>query len=73
MNLAGIVEKEVATYRYGAPITIYDIIVGAEADGYDMTNVRGRDIAIHLQRICDSAEGPYGERDRRSYYRRVPA
>lgn len=73
MTLAEIVEKEVASYRFGAPITVYDIRVGAEADGYDISAYSNREIAQHLVRTCDIKAGPYGEKDRRSYYRRATA
>ena len=73
MNLREIVEYEVGTYRFGAPITVYDIRVGAEADGIDISGHTNREIAQHLARICEAAVGPYGIKDRRSYYRRATA
>ena len=73
MNLRDIVEYEVGTYRFGAPITVYDIRVGAEADGYDLSGHSNKSIAWHLSRICEATAGPYGVKDRRSYYRRATA
>lgn len=73
MNLRDIVEYEVGTYRFGAPITVYDIRVGAEADGFDLTGHSNRTIARHLASICETTAGPYGVKDRRSYYRRATA
>ncbi len=72
-RLHEIVEREVASYRYGAPITVYDIIVGATADGIDISEYSGKQISCALARICDSRPGPYGDKDRRSFYRRATA
>jgi hypothetical protein len=71
-ELLGIIEKEVATFRYGAPITIYDIRVVAEVDGHDLSKWDGRSIGIALAKICEVRDGPYGRRDYRSFYRRCP-
>lgn len=68
--LREVVEKEVATFRRGAPITTYDIRIVAAADGYDLTPYSNRQIGAMLGSVCRSAEGPHGPHDRRSFYRR---
>ena len=50
--LREVVEKEVATFRRGAPITTYDIRVVAEADGYDLSAYTNRQIAGMLGSVC---------------------
>lgn len=72
-ELMRIVEDTVATFRYGAPITTFDVKVAAAFDGRPLDKYDNRSIGIALAKVCDIGDGPYGRHDRRSFYRRRPA
>lgn len=71
-ELLSIVKDTVATFRYGAPITTFDIRVAASWDGRPIDKYDNRSVGIALAEICDAKPGPYGSHDRRSFYRRRP-
>lgn len=68
-ELAEIVYKTVQTFRPGSPIMADDIRFAATVDGHDMRRYNNHEIARELAKWCHPAYGPYGRKDRRSFFR----
>ena len=69
--LEDIVFNTVQTFRPGSPIIADDIRFAATVDGHDMRQYTNAEIAHELAKWCHVRLGPYGIKDRRSFYRKT--
>lgn len=62
--------RTIGTFPMTSPIILDDIYFASRIDGYSLDHIPVKRMAWEVKARCDARDGPYGRRDRKSWYRR---
>lgn len=62
--------RVIGTFPPTSPIILDDLYFASRIDGYSLDHIPGKSLAPIVHQRCYPVNGPYGEKDRASWFRR---